>query len=808
MNYRKVFFEENIPINFEMIKTKTIHESWQKELQIGFIISGNINLQLNFEKKKISKENIFLINSNEIYSIIPDSEEVEIFMLYLNVDYLSLYLEEFKNAIFEGKSLENANSEEHIYIRKCFAILFNIFKNKESDYKSKLIRTTLELSEFLLKNCKSNSKTHKIDDLEKNKIIRISDYIDKNYSEPLSLKVLSQKFNLNPQYISRFFKENIGVGFQDYLNSLRVRKSINDLLHSNKNILDIALDNGFSEGKNYSRAFKREYGQTPIEFRKSINNITCELKKNSSLNENTDSLLKYLDSNTDKIKSNTKILDSIIEADCSTYKPLKSNINRIMAFGRAHEGLFADVQSQMEETQNEFHFEYVRFTGIFNDDMCVYTENEKGDVLYNWNYVDKLIDFLVKIKLKPFINLGYMPEQLASEKKYIFKWKGNISYPNSIEKWNNLVSNFILHLIDRYGLDEVESWYFEIWNNPDIKYFWAESRLKYFELFKNTLNSIKKISKNIKVGGPSGGSCYRKDYFSLWIRDLHNALSSNEYKIDFYSTHFYRYKYNIEKKFLGFIEKRENIKNVKIFCEEFHSQFKDKTELIITEWNPGKMYGNYTQDTCYMATNIVYDFINTLNLFSGMAYWTFSDIFEEYGISKNIFHGGFGLVTINGLKKASYNAFSLINKLGKNFVEKGEDWIITRDKNKIQILLCNYIEFDEKNFLDANKNVDFYNRYNDFEEEKIKNIKINLKNLEKGTYFIKRTRLSRNSGSIFDAWIKMGSPENFNNEIMKILKSKENMDFYIRKEEVIKDIEIEETLLGHSVTLFEIEKHL
>ena len=133
MNYRKVFFEENIPINFEMIKTKTIHESWQKELQIGFIISGNINLQLNFEKKKISKEKIFLINSNEIYSIIPDSEEVEIFMLYLNVDYLSLYLEEFKNAIFEGKSLENANSEEHIYIRKCFAILFNIFKNKESD---------------------------------------------------------------------------------------------------------------------------------------------------------------------------------------------------------------------------------------------------------------------------------------------------------------------------------------------------------------------------------------------------------------------------------------------------------------------------------------------------------------------------------------------------------------------------------------------------------------------------------------------------------------------------------------------------
>jgi len=804
MNYKKVFFEENIPINFEMIKKKAVYECWQKELQIGYVISGKMDLKLNFQNNKYTKEEIFLINPNEIYSIIPQTEEIEIFMIYINIEYLSVFLEELLVSSFQMPEFIDNREEVTKYLKKCISSIFSAYKNLERDYKSKLLRVTLELCEFLLNNCKINNKLHRIEPFDKNKIIKISEYIDKNYSEQLNLRILSEKFNLNSQYISRFFKENVGVGFQEYLNSLRIKKSISDLLYSNKSILDIALDNGFSEGKNYSRAFRKEYGINPVEFRKKKHNNFTEVKR-EELPKEYESILLPDDSQIQNFSKDPAIVDEFVEVDANKYKPFENNVNKIITFGRAYEGLMADVQNQLTEIQKTFNYEYIRFTGIFNEDMHVYFEDENGNSIYNWNYTDKLIDFLVSIKLKPFINLGYMPEKMASDNKYIFKWKGNISYPKDIEKWNKFITNFASHLVDRYGIEEVESWYFEIWNNPDVDIFWAGSKQKYFEFFRNTLNSIKNVSKSIKVGGPSGNSVYKKEYYNLWIRDLYNYLSSNKYNLDFFSAHFYRYRHNKETDFLSYINKKESIQNLKNLYDEFQLNFHGRIELIVTEWNPGKMYGNYTQDTCYMATNIVYDFINTLNFVPKLAYWSFTDIFEEYGVSQDIFHGGFGLFTINNLKKASYNAFYLINRLGNNIIEKGEDWIITRNKNKIQILLCNYIEFDKGNFSDAKQNVDFFNRYSVF-EEKVKNIKIKIKNLEKGTYYVKRTRLNRSSGSVFDAWIQMGAPQNINNEIINILKSKENMDFYIKKEEVLKDIEIDESLIAHNVTLFEIEK--
>lgn len=803
MNYKKVFFEENIPINFEMIKKKAIYECWQNELQIGYIISGKLDLKVNFQNNEYTKGQIFLINPNEVYSIIPKTEELEIFMIYLNIEFLSAFLEELSSS-FQMPVDINTREEVTEYLKKCIANVFSAYKNLGRDYKSKLLRTSLELGEFLLNNCKINSTLHKIDTLDKNKIIKISEYIDKNYSEQLSLKKLSEKFNLNSQYISRFFKENIGVGFQEYLNSLRVKKSLKDLLYSNKNILDIALEHGFNEGKNYSRAFRKEYKINPTDFRKSkLSNFT-EVKR-EELPKEYESILLSNESKFQSLLKDPTIIDEFVEVDANKYKSFMNNVNRIITFGRAYEGLIADVQNQLTDIQKNFNYDYVRFTGIFNEDMYVYSEDEKGNSIFNWNYIDKLIDFLLSIKLKPFINLGYMPEKIASDDKYIFKWKGNISYPKDIEKWNVLITNFISHLIDRYGIEEVESWYFEVWNNPDLNIFWPNSKEKYFEFFKSTLNSIKTISKSIKVGGPSGNSAFKKDYYNMWIRDLYSYLSSNKYNLDFFSTHFYRYGYNKETGYLSFINKKDSIRNIKNFYDEFQLNFNGKLELIVTEWNPGKMYGNYTQDTCYMATSIVYDFINTIDFIPKLAYWSFTDIFEEYGISQDIFHGGFGLFTINNLKKASYNALYLINRLGNNIIEKGEDWIITRNKNRIQVLLCNFIEFDKNNSLDARQNVDFYNRYTVF-EERVKNIKIKIKNLEKGTYYVKRTRLNRSSGSVFDAWIQMGSPQNMSKEILDILKSKENMDFYIKKEVVTRDIEIDESLIAHNVTLFEIEK--
>lgn len=815
MLHKKIFFEENVPLFLEFVKMKTIYDYWQKDLQLIFIISGAVIVTLQGKTKKFTKTQTFIINSNELYSLLPETEETELLVLHLDVNFIDKYIKNFSTTQFNLDSINN-NSEDFKTLSSYLGKILFIFKNADNDYKAKILTCAFELTEFLMKNYIKTNENFPDKNLEENrKITKISDFIETNYAEPISLKILGETFNLNPQYISRFFKKSVGMGFQDYLNSLRVKKSINDLLYSTTSILEIALINGFNEGKTYTRAFKKEYGMNPAEFRKlsgkNKNEQNSLLKEDLILNDNLEFLLKYLSYDKNQMEGIPQKKNFIIECDTSQSFPYEKRWKKIMAFGRAYEGLLGEVQEQMRIIQKEIGFEYVRFTGIFNDEMMVYSENELGEPIYNWNYVDKLIDFLQSVNLKPFINIGYMPESLAKDKVYIFKWKGNVSFPSSMDKWNTLIKEFILHLIERYGKEIVDTWSFEIWNNPDLSnHFWYETREKYFEFFKNTLNSIKGISEEISVGGPSGGSLFDKNHFNFWMNDLYKYMKNNKYSFDFFSMHIFSSlkKDDYVSSKYGLTTNKTLVNDLVTLKNQINTKCNKTMKLIVSEWNPGAFYGDYTHDTSFMATNIVENIINIFDKIDGLAFWSFTDVFEEYGIGHNIFHGGFGLFTLNGLKKSSYNAYLLLNKLGNEIIDRGDGWIVTKNEKNIQVLMCNHLNFN-KQYLSGNySKADYYNRYQVFEDDKLKEIKIVLKNLEKGKYLLKRTRLNRDSGSVFDAWIKMGAPENINMETLKILKSKENMDIYIKKEEIIKELELTEALGGHCVTLFEIEKQI
>lgn len=794
MIYKKIYFEDLLPISTEIIKAKSMNECWQNELLIGYIINGEITLKTSLINKTFKKNDAIIINSNEVYSIIPKSEEMELYIIYLNIDYLNNYFDNIKNLFFSISENLDKQTKVYDYIKKISFLIFSMFKNSSKNYKVNLLRSTIDLFEFLLENCQSTIVYQPINNANKNKIIKIVEYIDSSFSNSINLQDLSDKFKLNPQYISRFFKEKMGIGFQEYLNNMRLEKSLSDLIYSEKHIFDIALDYGFSDGKSYSRAFKKRNEITPLEFRKKNSNLLLLNKKN-----------KFSE---DKISTATYTIPTVVNTDLlidsNNQEKIENHINNIINIGKAYEILLADVQFQIIQIQKELKYKYIRFTGIFNEEMNVCKESKRGEIFYNWNYIDKLIDFLLSNNLKPFINFG---KSFYLNKNLKFNIKKNIDLPKSNDKWIHLIKNFFSHLIERYGVSEIQNWYFEAWNNPDLTID-NENRQKYFEFLKNTINTIKNISQDIKVGGPSLNSfTKRKDYY-LWVKDFNNFMNTNTYKIDFFSIHLYRYELDKDNN-LNYINHYKNVENVKSLYKDLKNNFNDKVKFIVTEWNPGKIYGNYSQDTCYMATNIVYFYINTIGCFENFAYSNISDINEDYDFGKDIFHGGYGLFTINSLKKASFNTFSLINKLGNQLIDKGNEWIITKqNNNKLQVLLCNYTEYNQNNFNNLVENLSFYNRYDVFEKEIVKNFKISISGLEKGTYYIKRTRLNKNSGSVLDAWLKMGAPENINNDIFNILKSKENMDFYIKKEEIENTIEIDEGVIGHGITLFEIEKKI
>ena len=179
--------------------------------------------------------------------------------------------------------------------------------------------------------------------------------------------------------------------------------------------------------------------------------------------------------------------------------------SKMVGAGRANEGLRAGWLEQLQQVQENCGFEYVRFHGLFHDDMFPIVE-ERGKLSYNWQYIDDLFDRMLDLNVKPFVELAFFPSSMAAEGgKTQFWWKANIT-PNdaSFEKFHDLVKAFTQHCVDRYGIDEVLTWYFEVWNEPNLsRGFWDGTKSQYFELYKQSALAVKSVDKRLKVGGPA-----------------------------------------------------------------------------------------------------------------------------------------------------------------------------------------------------------------------------------------------------------------------------------------------------------------
>jgi hypothetical protein len=224
----------------------------------------------------------------------------------------------------------------------------------------------------------------------------------------------------------------------------------------------------------------------------------------------------------------------LVSADLrQTNGPLNTMFKFCVGAGRANEGLRADWQRQLAYAHRECGFQYIRMHGLFCDDMGVYREDHSGNPEYNWQYIDELYDFLQSIGMKPFVELGFMPDGLSSGSKTIFWWHGNVTPPKDMKKWADFVYAFVLHVKERYGDTEVRTWYFEVWNEPNLTDgFWTGTQQQYFDLYAATARAIKSVSPDYKVGGPATAGCG-------WVPEFIHFCDTNHTPVDFIATHTY-----------------------------------------------------------------------------------------------------------------------------------------------------------------------------------------------------------------------------------------------------------------------------
>ena len=349
--------------------------------------------------------------------------------------------------------------------------------------------------------------------------------------------------------------------------------------------------------------------------------------------------------------------------------------------------LRADWQAQLRRAHHELGFRYVRFHGLLSDDMGTLICHQ-GKKLYSFFNADQIFDFLLSIGMKPFVELSFMPLALKSGDRTVFSYRGNVSPPRDYQAWATLINKLTCHWVARYGLQEVRTWFFEVWNEPNLAEFWSGTQADYFKLYRCTVEAIKAVDASLQVGGPATAK-------NAWIAEFVDFGRQNHVPIDFISTHHYPTdafgeetddtETQLSKSTRGIL--REQAKQT--------AQQAQSKPVYYTEWNASSNPRDPLHDEPYAAAFVVKTILEANGLVEAYSFWTFSDIFEENYFPSQPFHGGFGLLTLHGVAKPTYRAFQLLHHLGREMLtvtgshETVDTWLV-RDENSATLVLTNH----------------------------------------------------------------------------------------------------------------------
>lgn len=460
----------------------------------------------------------------------------------------------------------------------------------------------------------------------------------------------------------------------------------------------------------------------------------------------------------------------------------------------------SDMVEQLRLVREELGIRSLRFHGIFDDDMWTVSDLNafsplpKGNRVRDWNFrqVGHVYDNLLSVGVKPFVELSFMPTPLAKKKVYGLHYRNNVSVPKDWDEWGEYIQAFIRFLLTRYGKEEVESWNFEVWNEPDLKGgFFDGSQSDYFKLYVVTARALKAVDPALRVGGPSTSAC-------KWIDEFLDYCRINHVPLDFISTHHYpgdafgnlitpKNYLSIYKTMKKAVKERADLTKTlgKMFFypekatavpkdalvrmdDELRAKVKD-LPVYITEWNSMAIFAAPVHDTRYSAAFVIKSVLDLNHQFNGYFFWCLSDLFEEQIQLNKPFIGGYGILTNDGIPKPNFWAFKILSKLFAQRLDLG-----FRAFGDVE-----YAAFIEGNTLQIVATA----QSNDPRKDEVHEVEIELCGSARS---VTEERIDENHCNPKKLWEEMGAPDNLSKkeakEIMEQSRLKaEDADFCLEE---------------------------
>lgn len=786
------------------ITNPEVSTHYHQNPEVFYVLTGELKVQIDETTFLMKQGDILLINANKRHTM-NGNEELLGARFDLDFHLLAEYMESMQ-LLFWCNSVADKNA--------AYADLREVFDQILSRYFEKDEKSALDLqalyfqaahiltSNFLVKA--DDTRLNMDDSQDRQRVRQIQNYIQANYQSQISLNNLADQLYLSNAYLSKYVKKHLGLTFMEYLNNVRLFHAVDELLYTKKNMTHIALDNGFPTSAAFTKAFRDIYGEAPSEYRRKMREQQEPNNPEQGLSEEESGRIKkyliFKEQHNEPVVKNQKVCT----VDVQQTGKLLTDCHKAICVGDAYTVLQSDVQSQLRDLQKAADIKYARMWNIFSREECY---NEKGGC--NFRKIDQILDFLLENHMKPYLELGHKEVLLNySAEKFL---KENEKIENyEVQVYEYIIREFCTHLVNRYGIDEIETWYFEYYNfsNTGVTEStgMTEEEGLYYQYFAIIYRILKGISPAIKVGGAG----FILGYGTLGCRSILPIWKKKNLMPDFLSVYSYQYV-AIDDNGERYGRKSIDIDYMKNQTEILREVIKETgfqvPELHMSEWNFTISNRNVLNDSCNQGAYVLKNCIDMNGEVDLMAYWHALDSYSDYYDADNVLNGDSGMISRDGIRKPSFYAYVFMNRLLPNVIKKDENSIITTNGRDRYVIAChNFKKLSAQYVFSEEEKITVETIDNYMENDESLKLQFRLENVKDGDYLVKIHMVNKENGSAQDIWKRLQCSKNLARDEMQYLEKSAIPRMEMKNVHVEGGVlELENVLMAQEIRLLDIQ---
>lgn len=764
---------------FSLIRKGDTRELWRPELEIVFLLQGTGRIYSSDLKTAYALREtvIFVINSFEVQDFELDGDSSAL-SFSVSPQFINNVAPELLTHRINCRSFLYADEEQPAFhaLRQDLARAFQMFYKRGNDgtayAKSGAAAILEDLGRYFLDRSQRVEHSGAQESLQK-----ITQYVQHNYRQRITLDELAKYTFLSKTYISRMFTRYLGISFTGYLELLRL-SSATQLIAGQGTLEQVAQASGFPSVDAMTLAFKRHWGVTPGEYRRTVGqrgNAPAGAVFSEEGSALFASLLRYAEAPAPAGPAAACVRELTVDT-AGRSNPIPEHWKRLLNVGYARSLTDAGIQGQLRRIQEKVGFEFFRIKGVLDDDMCLLRLDMNGNPVMNYAYLDEGIDFILSLGAKPMLELGFMPSLLAKDAQARSMRGSLVSAPKEIFRWRELIEGLMTHFVERYGGRTVALWLFSPWLSPDFIDMGLCGREEYARVYSASYRAIRAAVPNALIAGPGSTS-----FPAIWHWYL-KMCRSEDCMPDILSFRAFAIAAEGDEDGMKLVGNNESfpfaVSGDEDYLAHMTQQIRDilraeglvDTPLILEEWSNNIWQRDLCNDTCYKSAYLFKNILENNGTLGAMGYFALNDRLDEIPPSPESFHGGFGLFTQDGIPKSACLAMELLAHLGDQLLYQDDGCLVSRRGDEIQIFLYHYSHYDLLYRYRHVSNISRTDREQVFTSREPRAFYIRLKNLPEASYRVRRYGITRSGGSSYDTWVRMGAPSPMNREERELLE--------------------------------------